>query len=186
MIKFNANIHDSLALKFIYSEKATKFWEISILFLTVYGTVVKSKVEISQNFVTFSEYMNFTWCKVVHNNPNYALVKSWVTYICMCTYENPRNANNKITWIIIGHGDDNPKTSSEMDGTLNLPESLLKNPSNLPKKQIGIGNLTNLYENSFLWMLKLKTWPALIFAIVFLKIYLIEYYAQFWSRDQNL
>ena len=66
-----------------------------------------------------------------------------------------------------------------MDGTLNLPESLLKKPSNLPKKQIGIGNLTNLYENSFLWMLKLKTWPALIFAIVFLKIYLIEYYAQF-------
>ena len=66
-----------------------------------------------------------------------------------------------------------------MDGTLNSPESLLKNPSNLPKKQIGIGNLTNLYENSFLCMLKLKTRSALIFAIVFLKIYLIEFYAQF-------
>ena len=33
-------------VKFIYSEKATR-------------TVVKSKVKISQNFVAFSEYMNF-------------------------------------------------------------------------------------------------------------------------------
>ena len=45
-------------LKFIYSEKATKFCEISTLLLTV-CTVVNSKVEISQNFVAFSEYMNF-------------------------------------------------------------------------------------------------------------------------------
>ena len=42
----------------MYSEKATKFREISNLILTV-CTVVKSKVEISQNFVAFSEYMNF-------------------------------------------------------------------------------------------------------------------------------
>ena len=46
------------ALKFIYSEKATKFGEISTLLLTV-CTVVKSKVEISQKFVAFSGYMNF-------------------------------------------------------------------------------------------------------------------------------
>ena len=46
-------------VKFIYSEKATKFCEISTLLLTV-CTVVKFKVEISQNFVPFSEYMNFT------------------------------------------------------------------------------------------------------------------------------
>ena len=39
-------------LKFIYSEKAT---------------VVKNKVEISQNFVAFSEYMNFII------NPNFKL-----------------------------------------------------------------------------------------------------------------
>ena len=45
-------------IKFIYSEKATKFCEISTLDLTV-CTVVKFKVEISQNFVAFSEYMNF-------------------------------------------------------------------------------------------------------------------------------
>ena len=48
-----------LLLKFIYSGKATKFCEIFTLLLTV-CTVVKSKVEISLNFVAFSEYMNFT------------------------------------------------------------------------------------------------------------------------------
>ena len=46
-------------LKFIYSEKATKFCEISTLLLS-YVVPVKFKVEISQNFVSFSEYMNFT------------------------------------------------------------------------------------------------------------------------------
>ena len=48
-------------LKFIYSEKATKFCEIFTLLLTL-CTVVKSKLQISQNFVAFSEYMNFTTC----------------------------------------------------------------------------------------------------------------------------
>ena len=41
----------SEGLKFIYSEKATKFCEIF---------PVKSKGKISRNFVGFSEYMNFT------------------------------------------------------------------------------------------------------------------------------
>ena len=45
--------------KFIYSEKVTKFWEISTIDLT-YEVPVKSTVEILQNFVTFSEYINFT------------------------------------------------------------------------------------------------------------------------------
>ena len=49
----------SVRLKFIYSEKATKFCEISILLLSV-CTVNQSKVEILQNFVAFSEYTNFT------------------------------------------------------------------------------------------------------------------------------
>ena len=44
---------------FIYSEKATKFCEISTILLTTVHTV-KSKVEILQNFVAFSEYMNFS------------------------------------------------------------------------------------------------------------------------------
>ena len=47
----------SLNVKFIYSEKATKFCEIFTLRLS-YVVPVKSKVEISRNFVTFSEYMN--------------------------------------------------------------------------------------------------------------------------------
>ena len=46
------------ALKFIYSEKVTRFCEVFPLLLTV-CTVVKSKVKISQNFVAFSECMNF-------------------------------------------------------------------------------------------------------------------------------
>ena len=52
----------SLIIKFIYIEKATQFCEIFILLLTV-CTVVKSKVKISQNFVAFSEYMNFRMMK---------------------------------------------------------------------------------------------------------------------------
>ena len=43
---------------FIYSEKATKFCEIFPLLLTSVNTV-KSKGKILQNFVAFSEYMNF-------------------------------------------------------------------------------------------------------------------------------
>ena len=46
-------------IKFIYSEKATKFCEIFPFLLTV-CTAVKSQGKISQNFVAFSEYMNFT------------------------------------------------------------------------------------------------------------------------------
>ena len=48
-------------LKFIYSVKATKFCEISTLLLS-YVVPVKSKVEMSQNFVAFSEYMNCSVC----------------------------------------------------------------------------------------------------------------------------
>ena len=42
----------------MYSEKATKFCKIFNLLLS-YEVPVKSKVKISQNFVAFSEYMNF-------------------------------------------------------------------------------------------------------------------------------
>ena len=52
--KFN-KVH----LKFIYYEKATKFCEIFPLLLTTVHTV-KSKEKILQNFMAFSEYMNFT------------------------------------------------------------------------------------------------------------------------------
>ena len=46
-------------VKFIYSEKATKFCEIFPLLWTTVHTV-KSKGKISQTFMAFSEYMNFT------------------------------------------------------------------------------------------------------------------------------
>ena len=48
---------EHIYVKFIYSEKATKCYEISALDLTALHTV-KSKVEISQNFVAFSKNMN--------------------------------------------------------------------------------------------------------------------------------
>ena len=49
---------DPSNLKFIYSEKATKFCKFSTVNLS-YVVPVKSTVVISQNFVAFSEYMNF-------------------------------------------------------------------------------------------------------------------------------
>ena len=49
---------DLTTLKFIYSEKATKFCKIFTLLLSCV-VPVKSKANISQNFVVFSEYMNF-------------------------------------------------------------------------------------------------------------------------------
>ena len=49
-----------IILKLIYSEKAKKFSQISTVDLS-YVVPVKSTVEISQNCVAFSEYMNFNW-----------------------------------------------------------------------------------------------------------------------------
>ena len=54
----NQNFCPNHKVKFIYSEKTTKFCQISILLFS-YVVPVKNKVEISQNFVAFSEYMNF-------------------------------------------------------------------------------------------------------------------------------
>ena len=53
-------------LKFMYSEKATKFYEISTL-LVSFVVPNKSKLDISQDFVAFSEYMNFN--KKMGGNP---------------------------------------------------------------------------------------------------------------------
>ena len=58
-ICFLKNIVNVQMLKFMQTEKAQKFYKIFTLLLT--GTTQsKSKVEILQNFVAFSEYMNFT------------------------------------------------------------------------------------------------------------------------------
>ena len=55
-----------LQVKFIYSEKVTKFCEIFPFLLTAVLHTVKSKGKISQNFVAFSEYMNFKFIAYLH------------------------------------------------------------------------------------------------------------------------
>ena len=52
-------------VKFVYYEKATKFWKIFTLLLTV-CTVVKNNMKIFQNFVAFSEYMNLRKISETH------------------------------------------------------------------------------------------------------------------------
>ena len=58
MLLLSLDAQKSGEVKFIYSEKATKFCEIPTLLLS-YVVPVNSKVEIFQNFVAFSAYMNF-------------------------------------------------------------------------------------------------------------------------------
>ena len=50
-------------LEFIYSEKAINFCQISTLDFS-YVETVKFTVEISQNLMSFSEYMDFTNMKL--------------------------------------------------------------------------------------------------------------------------
>ena len=57
-----------LQLKLIYSENATKVCEISTVDLS-YVVPVKSMMEISQNFVAFSEYMNFNHTYIIFKLP---------------------------------------------------------------------------------------------------------------------
>ena len=68
-------------LKFIYSEKATKFCEIFTFILTD-TTQDKSKVKMLQNFVAFSEYMNFNKQPLNH-------LKSWIGQIIVKTFLEP-------------------------------------------------------------------------------------------------
>ena len=66
-------------IKFVYSEKATKFCEIFTLLLTTVHTV-KSNVKVLQNFVAFSEYRNF---KIWFNLP---LNGRWYVWNWDCSY----------------------------------------------------------------------------------------------------
>ena len=65
-------------VKFIYSEKATKFCEITLLLS--YVVPVKSKVKISHNFVAFWECMNFNSCIRIQAKAYSGLI-SFSTYI---------------------------------------------------------------------------------------------------------
>ena len=77
-------------LKFIYSEKAKIFYEIFPLLLSV-CTVVKSKGKISQNFVAFSEYMNFNETSCDAHLRSTFLLNSW-RYKQACVPEPDRRA----------------------------------------------------------------------------------------------
>ena len=74
-------------LKFIYSEKATKFCEIFTLLLT--GTTYdKSKVKIFQNFVVFSKNMNFrTSLPLLWQTPKKLSVEIVRKYIQFCWHQ---------------------------------------------------------------------------------------------------
>ena len=73
---------------FVYSEKAAKFCKISTLILsTVHSD--KSKVEITQNYVAFSEYMNFNIGLDLFPNLEY-----WHTCSSPALTQNQSNAKN--------------------------------------------------------------------------------------------
>ena len=79
-------------LKFIYSEKATKFCEIFTLLLT--GTTEdKSKVKILQNFVAFSEYRTraIISCGLYFFYPIFTSAAAYITD-SLCT----KNGNSSI------------------------------------------------------------------------------------------
>ena len=86
-------------VKFIYSEKATKFCKIFPLLLTTVHTV-KSKGKISQNFVAFSEYMNFT----INFNNSFVLMVHWldqtsIIYECCCAPKTSPGWNPFATYV---------------------------------------------------------------------------------------
>ena len=75
----------AVLLKFIYPEKATKFCEIFTLLLT--GTPQdKSKGKFLQNFVAFSEYMNFKRlieCQNVRLLSQESIISTFLCYRCI-------------------------------------------------------------------------------------------------------
>ena len=68
-------------VKFIYSEKATKFCEISTLLL-----IGKSKMEISQNFATFSEYMTFKVKLILYPRVKNSITQLTILDICCIAF----------------------------------------------------------------------------------------------------
>ena len=78
-----------LLIKFEYSEKATKFCEIFTFCLYIVHTD-KSKFKILQNFIAFSEYMNFTFQK----HCKYSLIPAPLSDIVLRFRQNlPKKAN---------------------------------------------------------------------------------------------
>ena len=81
-------MHDHV--KFIYSEKATKFCTIFTLLLS-YVAPVKSKVKILKSFVAFSEYMNFN--KYFRFGPKLYFKLSWNS-----SWSWPWNCHRNCSW----------------------------------------------------------------------------------------
>ena len=77
---FALNGRHKVPLKFIYSKKATKFCKISTNYLS-YLLPVKWLVEILQNFVAFSEYINFKsgqkWCVYSYMKSQFRSTINW-------------------------------------------------------------------------------------------------------------
>ena len=82
-------------IKFVYSEKkGTNFWEISTIDLSDVVTV-KSTVEISQNFVAFSEYMNFNLPNILSN---YIHISIFIGFLAM--KKKLDTSNVSFTWLL--------------------------------------------------------------------------------------
>ena len=82
-------------IKFVYSEKkGTNFWEISTIDLSDVVTV-KSTVEISQNFVAFSEYMNFNLPNILSN---YIHISIFIGLLAM--KKKLDTSNVSFTWLL--------------------------------------------------------------------------------------
>ena len=76
----------SILLKFVYFEKATKFCKISTLLLSTVHTDKKGK--ISQNFVVFSEYMNFNkFSNLKPSIEDWTLVQYFLSSIQFLVYD---------------------------------------------------------------------------------------------------
>ena len=74
-------------VKFIYSEKATKFYKIFTLLLSIF-TVGKSKEQISQNFKAFSEHTNFTFIieYIIHQGPPASAITDTISFFFQKEY----------------------------------------------------------------------------------------------------
>ena len=91
-------LHTSMpVLKFTYSDKVTKFWEISTLLLS-YVVSVKSKEVNSQNFLAFSEYMNFIF--LCYKKINLTPLHRTFTKSFILASQDRRNGR-KVGWDII-------------------------------------------------------------------------------------
>ena len=84
-------------------KRTTKFCDIFPLLLTV-CTVVKSKVEILQNFVAFSEYMNFKGSSMAKCHKLAGPPLPWCLKKCSALFEKTKNSwTNRDQTEIIGN-----------------------------------------------------------------------------------